>query len=37
VLGVYVGGRSREKQAAATGEVVPSLVGAAIQALAKKK
>lgn len=37
VLGVYVSGRSREKQAALTGDAVPSLVGEAINALMKKR
>jgi hypothetical protein len=37
VLGVYVSGRSREKQAALTGDAVPSLVGEAIDALMKKR
>lgn len=37
VLGVYVSGRSREKQAALTGDAVPSLVGEAIGALMKKR
>ena len=37
VLGVYVSGRSREKQACATGAVSPSLVGELLKALVKKK
>ena len=37
VLGVYVSGRSREKQACATGEVTPSLVSELMKALVKKK
>jgi hypothetical protein len=37
VLGVYVSGRSREKEAALTGEAVPSIVGAAVKAIAKRK
>jgi hypothetical protein len=37
VLGVYVSGRSREKQAWATGEPVPGLVGQVIKAVIKKK
>jgi hypothetical protein len=37
VLGVYVTHRSREKQASATGEVPPSLVGELIKALAPNK
>jgi hypothetical protein len=36
VLGIYVTGRSREKQAGATGEPPPSLVGDLIKALKKK-
>jgi hypothetical protein len=37
VLGVYVTGRSREKQACATGQVAPSVVDAIVKALVKKK
>lgn len=37
VLGVYVSGRSREKQAAATGQAIPSLVGEMVKAVAKRK
>jgi hypothetical protein len=37
VLGVYVTGRTREKQASATGELSPSLLGELAKALAKKK
>jgi hypothetical protein len=37
VLGVYVSGRSREKQAAATGEAVPSIVGEVVKAMARRK
>lgn len=37
VLGVYVSGRSREKQAAFTGEHVPSLVGQVVSAVTRKK
>lgn len=33
VLGVYVNGRSREKQAALTGEPVPGVVGAVVKAV----
>ena len=33
VLGVYVTGRTREKQAAATGEAVPGLIGAVVKAV----
>ena len=38
VLGVYVSGRSREKQACATGQVAPSVIEALVKAaLVKKK
>jgi len=37
VLGVYVTGRTREKQAIAIGEVSPSLMGELARALVKKK
>ena len=37
VLGVYVTGRSQEKQAALTGEAVPSLVGQVVKAISKRK
>ncbi len=37
VLGVYVNGRTREKQACATGQVQPSVVGQVVKALVKKK
>ena len=37
VLGVYVSGRTREKQASATGQLPPSLVSEALRALAKRK
>jgi hypothetical protein len=37
VLGVYVTGRTREKQALATGEAVPSLVGEVIKAVVRRK
>jgi hypothetical protein len=37
VLGVYVTGRTREKQAAATGEAVPGLIGAVVKAVAGRK
>jgi hypothetical protein len=37
VLGVYVTGRSREKQASATGELPPSLIGEIVKAVVKKK
>jgi hypothetical protein len=37
VLGVYVTGRTREKQAATTGEAMPGIVGEVIKAIAKKK
>ncbi len=36
VLGVYVTGRSREKQAAVTGESVPTIVAEIVKALRKK-
>ncbi len=36
VLGVYVSGRSREKQASATGELPPTLIGDLLKALKKK-
>lgn len=37
VLGVYVSGRTREKQTALTGGVVPSLVGEVVKAIGKRK
>ena len=37
VLGVYVTGRTREKEANATGELSPSLIGELIKALGKNK
>jgi hypothetical protein len=37
VLGVYVTGRTREKQAQATGVTVPSLIGEMVKAAVKKK
>lgn len=37
VLGVYVTGRTREKQAIATGDVTPSLIGSIVKAAVKKK
>ena len=37
VLGVYVSGRTREKQAAITGEEAPSIVGTVIKAVARKR
>jgi hypothetical protein len=37
VLGVYISGRSREKQACATGQATPSAVEAMVKALVKKK
>jgi hypothetical protein len=37
VLGVYVSGRSREKQACATGQPAPSAIHEVVQALVKKK
>ena len=36
VLGVYVSGRTREKQAAMTGEEVPSIVGTVLRSVARK-
>jgi hypothetical protein len=37
VLGVYVSGRTREKQAWATGEAVPGIIGQVVKAVIKKK
>ena len=37
VLGVYVNGRTREKQAGMTGEAPPSLIGSLAKAVVKKK
>ncbi|MGE0564708.1 MAG: 3TM-type holin [Pseudolabrys sp.] len=37
VLGVYVSGRSKEKQAAATGQVGTGVIGEVLKALARKK
>jgi hypothetical protein len=37
VLGVYVSGRSREKQACVTGQAEPSVVSQVVKALVKKK
>jgi phage terminase large subunit-like protein len=37
VLGVYVSGRSREKQAGATGELPPTVLGQLLKALAPNK
>jgi hypothetical protein len=37
VLGVYVSGRTREKQAGATGELPPAVIGQLIKALAPSK
>jgi hypothetical protein len=37
VLGVYVSGRTREKQAGATGELPPTVIGELLKALANKK
>jgi len=37
VLGVYVSGRTREKQTAITGEDAPSIVGTVIKAVARKR
>jgi len=36
VLGVYVTGRTREKQAAVTGEVMPGLIGEVVKAVRKR-
>lgn len=37
VLGVYVSGRTREKQTARTGEDAPSIVGTVVKAVARKR
>ena len=37
VLGVYVTGRTREKQTAMTGADAPSLVGTVLKAAARKR
>jgi hypothetical protein len=37
VLGVYVSGRTREKQTAMTGEDAPSVVGAVLKAAVRKR
>ena len=37
VLGVYVSSRGREKQAAATGQPVPSVIGQVVKTIARKK
>lgn len=37
VLGVYVSGRTREKQTAMTGEDTPSIIGTVIKAVARKR
>jgi len=37
VLGVYVTGRTREKQAGVTGELSPSLIGELVKVFAKSK
>ena len=37
VLGVYVSGRTREKQSGATGELSPPLIGELVKALGKNK
>jgi hypothetical protein len=37
VLGVYVSGRTREKQAALTGEGMPSIVGNVLKAVTRKR
>jgi len=36
VLGVYVSGRSKEKQAAATGAAAPSVIGQLVKAVTKR-
>jgi hypothetical protein len=36
VLGVYVTGRTREKQAAVTGEMMPGLIGEVVKAVRRK-
>lgn len=37
VLGVYVSARSREKQAVATGEAAPTIIGEIIKAVTRRK
>jgi len=37
VLGIYVNGRSKEKQACATGQRQPSVIDQVVKALVKKK
>jgi hypothetical protein len=37
VLGIYMSGRTREKQASATGELPPTLIGELLKALARNK
>jgi hypothetical protein len=37
VLGVYVSGRSKEKQAGVVGELPPSMIGELLKAVIKKK
>lgn len=37
VLGVYVSGRTREKQTAMTGEDAPSIIGTVVKAVTKRK
>lgn len=37
VLGVYVSGRTREKQAALTGETAPSIVGTVVKAATRRR
>ena len=37
VLGIYINGRSREKEALATGEAVPSVLGEILKAVRKRK
>ncbi len=37
VLGVYVSGRSKEKQALMTGQAAPTILGDVVKAIAKRK
>jgi hypothetical protein len=37
VLGVYVAGRTREKQAVATGQSVPSIAAEVVKALGRRR
>jgi hypothetical protein len=36
VLGVYVSGRTREKQAATTGEAMPGIIGEVVKAVRRR-